>query len=110
MTSPTEKLTWEQLEEKGLIEKYGEEYYFTDKMAETIKQGELMQDYYRGEHTIIRTDKLHLLIRDQKTLRQQQRKTTAQTPKHCQQCGTKIKTMPCDQELTYCPQCDIPHE
>ena len=112
MTAPTENLTWEQLIEKGLIEKYGDEYYFTDKMAETIRNGEKWADYYKGEHTIIRKDKLALLNKNTATLRKLVTPTQSNHVEatHCQYCGGKLRTMPCDEELTYCPTCDIPSQ
>jgi hypothetical protein len=101
MTTATDKITWEDLEKKGYITRYGDEYFFTDKIGETLKLGEQMQDYYKGEHTIIRTDKYKYLTQNQRD--------TPQKNKYCGTCGTKMKTMPCDSELTYCPTCDLDH-
>ncbi len=75
-----------------------------------LKAGRDWTDYYRGEHTVIRNDKLALLMKDQKRLRQIRHEIDIEAPKYCSKCGTKLKTMPCDEGLIYCPECDIPQE
>ena len=68
------------------------------------KNGEDWQNYYKGEHTVIRKDKLAIL---QKHARPTKKNT--ETPKYCKDCGSKMKVMPCDSELVYCPTCDLDH-
>ena len=108
---PRTGLTWEQLEEKGLIERYGDEWFLTPKLEQTIRDGESWQDYYKGEYSVIRKDKLAILNQNTATLRTiQGRKKQKEQPTYCHKCGTKLRTMLCDSELTYCPECDLPHE
>ncbi len=82
----------------------------TEELIRTLEDGRRFQGYYKGEYSLIRTDKLALLTKDQKKLRQLRHETDTETPNYCSKCGTKIKTMPCDEELTYCPSCDLDHE
>ena len=74
-----------------------------------LKAGKDWTDYYKGEYTVIRNDKLALLMKDQKTLRSIRQERDVEPPKYCRECGSKIKTMPCDEELVYCPTCDLDH-
>jgi hypothetical protein len=73
------------------------------------KNGTDWQNYYQGEHTVIRKDKLALLNHNTQRLRELQGEKEAETPLYCHKCGTKLKQMPCDEELTYCPTCDLDH-
>lgn len=78
-------------------------------LRKLLKAGHDWQNYYQGQHTVIRTDKLALLMKDQKKLRQLRQEKDTTPPKYCRDCGTPIKTMPCDEEPTYCPRCDLEH-
>ena len=79
-----------------------------EKLLRTqLKAGRDWTDYYKGEHTVIRNDKLALLMKDRETLRKYHNPTEIEAPKYCSKCGTKLKTMPCDEGLIYCPECDI---
>ena len=93
----------QQLIEQGYLTPKGQP---TQKLTQTIADGQKWQNYYTGGYTIIRRDKLAMLnnIRKQ-ALTQPQNKLTE--PKHCQECGTKLRQMPCDTFL-YCPNCDLP--
>ena len=76
------------------------EYTSTEK---TAKQ---WTDYYTGEYTVIRKDKLAMLNRSHRTLRET---TTPTDATYCSACGTKLKPMICD-TFNYCPNCDLPQE
>ena len=74
-------------------------------LRKAVEDGLSWQHYYKGEYALIRRDKLAQLTKNT-------RKTPKpdKTPIYCSTCATKLKTMPCDSELTYCPTCDLPHE
>ena len=80
-------------------------------IRETMDQGEQWRSYYRGEYALIRRDKLSQMTKSLRLLREQHGiiPKPSRTPLHCQECGARLKTMPCDEELTYCPECDLPH-
>ena len=80
-------------------------------LRETVKNGKDWHSYYTGEYTVIRKDKLALLRKESRIHRKQLRENRDKdpTPSYCPTCGTKTRVMPCDEELTYCPQCDLDH-
>ena len=72
----------------------------------TLRNGVEWHNYYTGEYTVIREDKLALLRKESRTHRKQLRENRGKDPSHkyCPTCGTKTKVMPCDPELIYCPR------
>ena len=80
-------------------------------LRQTLKAGRDWADYYTGEYTVIRKDKLALLRKESRIHRKQLRENKQRDPHHkyCPTCGTKTRIMPCDEELVYCPECDIDH-
>ena len=81
-------------------------------LRETVRNGTDWHNYYTGEYTVIRKDKLALLTKESRIHRKQLRENKDRDPNHkyCPTCGTRTKVMPCDSELVYCPQCDLPQE
>lgn len=80
-------------------------------LRETLTEGMNWRRYYGGRYALIRRDKLAQMT---KSLRLYREKLGVipkpeRTPLYCQTCGTKLKTMPCDEELVYCPGCDLDH-
>ncbi len=90
----------QQLIDEGYLTPQGQP---TQKLTQTLADGIKWRNYYTGEYTIIRRDKLAMLNNSHKTLK------ALQIPQQetCPTCGTPLKQMPCD-DFKYCPKCDLP--